>query len=106
MDLTIFLLLELESKREVKEMLFMDVVTWEPEKRDEVIRRAAEWKCTEGLNEHGYWVDLTGRRVFYLYETDDPKVVMESNSYWTDIVKIDSFQVMDIKDAMELMQRK
>ncbi len=106
MDLTIFLLLELESKREVKEMLFMDVVTWEPEKRDEVIRRAAEWKCTEGLNERGYWVDLTGRRVFYLYETDDPKVVMEANSYWTDIVKIDSFQVMDIKDAMELMQRK
>jgi hypothetical protein len=46
----------------------------------------AEWKCTEGLN--------------------DPKVVMEANSYWTDIVKIDSFQVMDIKDAMELMQRK
>ncbi len=60
----------------------------------------------QGLNERGYWVDLTGKRVFFLYETDDPKVVMEANSYWTDIVKIDSFQVMDIKDAMELMQRK
>jgi len=30
-------------------MLFMDMWTWEPEKRDEVERRAAEWKSPEGL---------------------------------------------------------
>ncbi len=87
-------------------MLFMDIVTWEPEKRDEVERRAAEWKCPEGMTECGYWIDLSGNRVFYLYETDDPKVILEANHYWSDIVKIDSFQVMEAKDAMELMQNK
>ncbi len=33
---------ELESCEEVKEMLFMDIVTWKPDKRDEVEKRAAE----------------------------------------------------------------
>ena len=101
-----YFFLEIESSEEVKEMLFMEIVTWKPDKRDEVERRAAEWKCPEGITERGYWVDLTGRRVFYLYETDDPKAILEASHYWTDIVKIDTFQVMEAKEAMELMQNK
>ncbi len=87
-------------------MLFMEVVTWKPENREEVERRAAEWKCPEGMTERGYWIDLSGRRVFYLYEADDPKVIMEATHYWSDIVKINSFQVMEAKEAMELMQKR
>lgn len=87
-------------------MLFMDVVTWKPENRDEVEKRALEWKCPEGITQRGYWVDLTGRRVFYLYEADDPECILESNHYWTDLVKIDTFQVMEINDIMESMQKK
>jgi len=83
----------------------MDIVTWEPDKRDEVEKRAADWECPEGMTERGYWLDVSGNRVLYLYETDDPKVILEANHYWTDIVKIDSFQVMDAKDVMELMQK-
>jgi len=104
--LTIFSFIRTGRHKGGKEMLFMDVVTWKPENRDEVIRRATVWKCPDGLKERGYWVGLTGRHAFYLYETDDPKAVMEANSYWTDIVKIKSFQVMDINDAMELLQSK
>ncbi len=87
-------------------MLFMDIWTWEPDKRDEIVRRASEFKVPEGIKEHGYWVDLTGRHVFYLYEVEDPKVLMEANYFWTDIAKVKSFPVMDIKGVMELMQKK
>lgn len=74
-----------------------------PDKRDEVERRAMEWRSPEGITERGYWVDLSGRRVFYLYETDDPKAILEANHYWSDIVKIYTFQLMDAKEAMECM---
>jgi hypothetical protein len=34
-------------------MLFMDIWTWEPERRDEVEKRAAVWKCPEGIRAIG-----------------------------------------------------
>lgn len=87
-------------------MLFLDIWTWEPDKRDEIERRASEWKFPEGMKEIGYWVDLTGRHAFCVYDVEDPKVLLEANHYWTDIAKVESFPVMDIKDVMELMQSK
>ncbi len=36
------LFFELESSEGIKEMLFMDIVTWKPDNRDEVEKRAAE----------------------------------------------------------------
>lgn len=39
-------------------MLFMDIWTWEPDKRDEIEKRAMEWKFPEGIIERGYWIDL------------------------------------------------
>ena len=87
-------------------MLFMDIWTWEPDKRDEIERRASEWKFPEGIKELGYWLDLTDRHAFCLYEVEDPKVLLGANHYWTDIAKVKSFPVMEMKDVMELMQMK
>ena len=87
-------------------MLFMDIWTWEPDKRDEIERRASEWKFPEGIKEHGYWIDLTGRHVFCLYEVEDPKALLGANHYWTDIARVKSFPMMEMKDVMELMQTK
>jgi hypothetical protein len=87
-------------------MLFMDIWTWEPDKRDEMERRASEWEFPEGIKEHGYWLDLTGRHAFIVYEVEDPKVLLGANHCWTDIAKVKSFPVMDMKDVMELMQTK
>ncbi|NYT09479.1 MAG: DUF3303 domain-containing protein [Methanosarcinales archaeon] len=84
-------------------MLFMDIWTWEPEKRDEVCKRFAEWRCPEGMKEHGYWIDLTGNRVFYLYEVEDSKVLLVANMYWTDIAKCESVPVMEAEEASRIM---
>jgi hypothetical protein len=67
-------------------------------------RRASEWEFPEGIKEHGYWFDLTGRHAFIIYEVEDPKVLLGANHCWTDIAKVKSFPVMDMKDVMELMQ--
>ena len=87
-------------------MLFMDIWTWEPEKRDEVAKRAAEWKCPEGMTELGSWIDLTGNRAFYLYDVEDPKVLLAANDYWTDIAKCDSVPVMESEEALKLQPKE
>lgn len=48
-------------------MLFMDIWTWEPERRNEMEKRWAEWKYPEGIKVIGEWFDLTGNRFFLLY---------------------------------------
>ena len=40
-------------------MLFMDIWTWESEKRDELEKRLSDEKSFEGIREHGRWFDLT-----------------------------------------------
>lgn len=86
-------------------MLFMDIVTWEPEKRNEVIKRASEWKPPEEMKIIGEWVDLTGNRAFVLYEESDPEVILAANFGWSDICKIKQVPVMEMKDAMTLLQK-
>ncbi len=86
-------------------MLFMDVWTWEPENRDEVERRATEWKCPEGMTVLGEWVDLTGRRVFLLYEVENTGIMMAANHNWTDIAKVETTPVMTIEEVMKLMPK-
>ena len=84
----------------------MDTWTWKPENRDEVEKRAAEWKCPEGIKEHGYWIDLTGNRLFFLYEVDDPKVILAANEIWTDIAEVDSVPVMEMEEVMKLISQE
>jgi len=40
-------------------------------------RRASEWEFPEGIKEHGYWLDLTGRHAFIIYEVEDLKFFLE-----------------------------
>jgi hypothetical protein len=84
-------------------MLFMDIVTWEPEKQKEVQKRASEWKIPEEMKINGYWIDITGHRAFVLSEVDDPKVILATSDYWTDIVKVVSVPVMEMEEVMKLM---
>lgn len=84
-------------------MMFMDIWTWKPEKRDEAEKRGMEWECPEGMKELGSWVDLTGNRTFFLYEVDDPKVILAANEYMTDIAEVDSVPVMEMEEVMKLL---
>ncbi len=87
-------------------MLFMDVWTWEPEKREEVVKRWSEYKYPKEVKLIGEWLDLTGNRIFVLHEADDPKVILEANSCWLDIARVDSVPVMKAKEVAEIFAEK
>jgi len=50
------------------------------------------------------WLDLTGGRVFLLYEVNDPGVLLAANANWTDIAKVETVPVIDVEEAMKLMK--
>ncbi|VVB88119.1 Uncharacterised protein [uncultured archaeon] len=87
-------------------MLFMDVWTWEPEKRREVEERWSEFKYPEEIKVVGEWLDLTGNRIFILYEVDDQKVMLAVNDMWLDIAEVDSIPVMEAKEVAKMYAKK
>ncbi len=87
-------------------MLFMDIWTWEPQNRCEVEKRWSEFKYPEDLKVVGEWLDLTGNRIFVLYEVDDPRVMLAVNDMWLDIAKVDSVPVMEAKEVAKIYAEK
>ncbi len=87
-------------------MLFMDIWTWEPEKRREVQKRWTEFKYPEDMKVVGEWLDLAGNRIFVLYEVDDPRTMLTANDMWLDIAKVDSVPVMEAKEVARIYAEK
>jgi len=85
-------------------MLFMGILTWEPEKRDEVIKRRAEWEYPEGVKVIGEWSDLAGDRVFSLAEIDDPKAMLAAASAWSDIANLEIVPLMETDEVLKLLE--
>lgn len=83
-------------------MLFMDIWTWEPEKRDEIHKIYNDFKQPEGVKVVGEWLDITGNRFFFLKEVDDPKAMLEANDSFLKIAKVDSVPVMENKEVVKL----
>jgi len=89
-------------------MQYMVILTWEPEKRDEVIERAQTLgiEPPEGMKVIGRWADLDGGRTFEVVETDDPKAMVAAGGAWSDLCKIESTPVMELEEAMKLIPSK
>ncbi len=85
-------------------MLFMNILTWEPSKRNEVIKRRLE--IGMGLPKEakviGEWSDVSGGRDFVLTDGTDPKVMMASVLAWSDIIKFEIIPVMEGEEVMKL----
>ena len=83
----------------------MNILTWEPEKRDAVIERVKEIGLEhEGMKVIGTWADVTQGRCFQLCDVPqniNPILNLKSNFAWNDILKIETIPVMD---AMELIK--
>ena len=73
-------------------MQFMITTTWEPGKRDEVIKRAQALgvEPPKSIKVLGQWADLHGGRAFRLIEVDDPKAIFLGNLGWSDLCKIEA----------------
>lgn len=85
-------------------MLFMSIYSFEPAKRNEIIKRRME-KGTglrEGVKVIGEWTDLGGGRGFLLIEAEDPKVLMAGTLAWSDLMEIQSVPVIQTEEVMKL----
>jgi len=87
-------------------MQFMSIYTWEPEKRDEVMRRIGEWRDPEGLKVIKMWSDITGGRCFVLWEGDDPRPWFAAAHFgFADITKEEAVPVMETAEVMQLLSK-
>ena len=86
-------------------MLYMNILTWEPGKRDDVIKRAQTKGVEhEGIKVLGTWADVQGGRAFQLSEAPtDPKFSIKGNFEWNDIMKIESVPVMETEEFFKLL---
>ncbi|SMC21161.1 Protein of unknown function [Desulfacinum hydrothermale DSM 13146] len=86
-------------------MLFMAIYNYAPEDRDRVIERTAELPEVTGVSLKGEWFDVTGHRVFRLFEADDEAHVAASVFQWTDLGLAEVVPVMETKKALKLLRR-
>jgi hypothetical protein len=85
-------------------MLFMGIFTYAPEDRDQVIRRRMDTLGKEvGVEVKGEWFDISGHRVFRLFETEDETHLAVSIYNWTDLGVAEIFPVMDTQRALKLL---
>ncbi len=85
-------------------MLFMSIFTYEPDKRDEILKRRAEGVFTpEGAKFVGQWSSTAGGRAFTLFELDDPLVAAQWSMVWNDLGKFEVFPVVDTDELMKAM---
>jgi hypothetical protein len=89
-----------------KKMLFMAIFTYAPEDRDQVIRRRLDSLGKEvGVEVKGEWFDISGHRVFRLFETEDEAHLAASIYNWTDLGVAEIFPVMETQKALKLLQK-
>ena len=86
-------------------MLYMNILTWEPGKRDEVLKRVqTKGLAHEGIKVIGTWADMDGGRAFQLSEAPaDPKIALKANFSWNDILKIESVPVLEAEQLVKLL---
>lgn len=82
-------------------MLFMDVSTWAPEHRGDILKHFKELRPPAGVHVVNQWVDLTGGRYFILYEAESSEAYAAFNLPWSDVCKIDSVPVMEATEFIK-----
>jgi hypothetical protein len=83
-------------------MLFMAVFTYQPEHRDEVIRRRAEKGplVPNGVTVLGEWSYIGSGRVLRLIEVEDSAAAVGAEMAWTDIGDLEVLPVVEVDKIM------
>lgn len=83
-------------------MLFMSIFSWEPEKRDEVIKRRAEGLfMPEGAKCLGQWSATGGGRTFTLFEVNDNMAAAQWAASFNDLGKFETHLVVDTEELIK-----
>jgi len=87
-------------------MLFMAIFTYSPEDRDQVVRRRLDTLGKDvGVSIKGEWFDVSGHRVFRLFDSDDEAHLAASIYTWTDLGVAEIFPVMETQKALKMLQK-
>jgi hypothetical protein len=87
-------------------MLFMAIFSYLPEDRDQVFERRADTLGKEvGVETLGEWFDLSGHRVFRLFEAEDETQLAAATYTWTDVGACEIVPVMETEKALKLLRR-
>jgi hypothetical protein len=88
-------------------MLFMNIYTWKPGQRNELLKRRMEkgMALSEGVKLIGEWTDLGGGRGFLLVESNDAKSCMASTMVWSDLMKMEIVPVIVTADLMKVAEK-
>ncbi|UCG14164.1 MAG: DUF3303 family protein [Deltaproteobacteria bacterium] len=87
-------------------MLFMAVFAYEPENRDRVITRRMENPTNpKGVEVKGEWFDVSGHRIFRLFEAEDAAHVAALFYNWTDLGVAELIPVVDTELAIRMLKK-
>jgi hypothetical protein len=87
-------------------MLFMAIFNYSPEDRNLVIERGMGATDKDiGVKVKGEWFDISGHRVFRLFEADDEIRLAASIYGWTDLGVAEIIPVMETDKALKLLKR-
>ena len=86
-------------------MLLMDVSTWEPSDQEQNFEHFKKLHDSEGIDIINQWIDLSGNRIYILYEAENNEAYGAFNLPWSDICMIDSVPVMEASEFMKLIPK-
>ena len=87
-------------------MLFMAIFSYSPEDRDQIIeRRMGDMGKDASVEIRGEWFDVSGHRVFRLFEAEDALHLASSIYGWTDLGVAEIIPVMETEKALKLLKR-
>ena len=86
-------------------MLFMAIFSYSPEDRNLVIERGMETEKSSGVQIKGEWFDVSGHRVFRLFEAEDNTHLASSIFSWTDLGVAEIVPVMETEKALKLLKK-
>jgi hypothetical protein len=87
-------------------MLFLAIFSYSPEDRNLVIERGMGSKeSVPGVTVKGEWFDVSGHRVFRLFEAEDEIRLAASIYNWTDLGVAEVFPVLETEKALKLLKK-
>lgn len=87
-------------------MLFLAIFSYAPEDRNQVIeRRIKSLDKDVGVQIKGEWFDISGHRVFRLFEAEDDIHLASSIYNWTDLGVAEITPVMETEKALKFLKR-
>lgn len=86
-------------------MLLMDIITWEPKDSQKVAEFYANYEYPKGIKVIDEWFDLSGYRIFVIYETDDEETYAASVLPCMGLCRFETIPVMKMDKLMILYQK-